>query len=320
MKRKLSSIVFGIFAIFLLMGASSQKNTSAATIIDENVISLSGTADAKSTNSPEVEVPLLAGAALDESEVLIPDNYSLLVDEAPISAETQNVMVNGVTYVSLKGMAEEIEPEAAVTWNQSTLTVSVKTEQLALSATHGDQYLVANGRYLYITDKVQTIDGVLMVPLAVLAEAFDATIHWDGATNVTHITEGSGGIVHADAFYNADELFWMSRVIHAESSGESLKGKIAVGNVILNRVNSPVFPNSILGVIAQKNQFSTYRGGRLEHVNPNHSSVIAAKIVLDGGVVEGLHKATYFDSTGGNSWAARNKTCVAVIGGHKFYG
>lgn len=93
---------------------------------------------------------------------------------------------------------------------------------------------------------------------------------------------------------------------------------MAVGNVILNRVNHPSFPNTIEGVLAQKNQFTTYRSGRIANSTPNAQSVIAAKLVLDGGVVEETKNALYFDSTP-NSWAARNRTCIAVIGGHRFY-
>ena len=46
--------------------------------------------------------------------------------------------------------------------------------------------------------------------------------------------------------------------------------------------------------------------------------MIAAKLVLDGGEVEETENALYFDSCS-TSWAARNKTYVATIGGHKFY-
>ena len=95
---------------------------------------------------------------------------------------------------------------------------------------------------------------------------------------------------------------------------------MAVANVVLNRVSNPIFPNSIQGVLAQKNQFSTYKGGKLANRTPNEGSIIAAKLVLDGGVVEEVESALWFDSKCGNSWAARNKTLMATIGGHKFYG
>ena len=93
---------------------------------------------------------------------------------------------------------------------------------------------------------------------------------------------------------------------------------MAVGNVILNRVKHSAFPDTIEGVLAQKNQFTTYQSGRIASSTPNERSVIAAKLVLDGGVVEETKNALYFDSSS-NSWAARNRACVAVIGGHRFY-
>ena len=93
---------------------------------------------------------------------------------------------------------------------------------------------------------------------------------------------------------------------------------MAVGIVVMNRVKSAIYPNTVEGVLAQKNQFSTYQSGRLANRTPNASSVIAAKLVLDGGVVTEVKDALYFDSSS-NSWASRNKECVAVIGNHKFY-
>ena len=91
-----------------------------------------------------------------------------------------------------------------------------------------------------------------------------------------------------------------------------------MGNVVMNRVASPAFPNTVKEVLAQKNQFTTWKNGRLADRSPNEGSVIAAKLVLDGAVVEECEGATFFDSNT-TSWAARNKTCIAVIGNHKFY-
>lgn len=45
------------------------------------------------------------------------------------------------------------------------------------------------------------------------------------------------------------DLYWLSRIISAESRGESLKGQIAVGNVVLNRVEEDDFPDTIPAVI-----------------------------------------------------------------------
>src|SRR5699024_12370625 len=69
----------------------------------------------------------------------------------------------------------------------------------------------------------------------------------------------------------------ISRLIYAESGNQPLEGKIAVGNVVLNRVASPLFPNTVADVIYQPNQFSPAGSGHLSRT-PNAESVVAAKL------------------------------------------
>ena len=116
-----------------------------------------------------------------------------------------------------------------------------------------------------------------------------------------------------------DDLLLLSRVIYRESGNQSLEGQMAVGNVVLNRVADPAFPDTVEGVLAQKNQFSTYKSGVLRKTEPSAKSIIAAKLVLDGGVVKETRGALFFDCTN-NSWAARNKQLIATFGDHNFYG
>ena len=233
-------------------------------------------------------------------------------------AEVVMEIQDGVTYVPLAAMAQFLDESAQISWDSASSVVTVTTGKLSLSAQVGQLYLQANGRYLYLPEKVQMSGGRVTVPLWAVVEAFGATMTWDAATEVVSITRGSGAIQSGDSYYDQEDLFWLSRVIYAESGNQPLEGKMAVGNVVMNRVASPIYPNTVEGVLAQKNQFSTYKSGALADRTPNESSIIAAKLVLDGGEVEETEGAMYFDSNA-NSWAARNKECVAVIGGHKFY-
>ena len=152
-----------------------------------------------------------------------------------------------------------------------------------------------------------------------MAKAFGAAVNYDSATKVTSVTRGSGAIQSGDSYYDQEDLFWLSRVIYRESGNQTMEGQMAVGNVILNRIADPIFPDTVEGVLAQKNQFSTYASGVLAKTDPSQASVIAAKLVLDGGVVEETRGALFFDS-GVNSWASRNREHIATLGGHKFYG
>lgn len=87
---------------------------------------------------------------------------------------------------------------------------------------------------------------------------------------------------------SASELEWLAATIQAEADGESYTGKLAVGTVIMNRVKSSVFPNSIVGVITQTNQFASYRSGKVELIiakGPNSTCMQAAQEVLNGASV-----------------------------------
>ena len=98
------------------------------------------------------------------------------------------------------------------------------------------------------------------------------------------------------------------------AGNQPLDGKIAVGNVVLNRVASPRFPNSVYEVIFQRNQFTPAANGSINRT-PSAESVVAAKLCLDGANTAG--SALYFvNPTVAPGWASRNRPYVATIGAH----
>ena len=121
---------------------------------------------------------------------------------------------------------------------------------------------------------------------------------------------------------DADTLYWLSRIIQAEAGAESYEGKVAVGNVVLNRVNSSAFPNTVWGVIFEYYQgipqFSPVADGTIYNT-PSADSIKAAKAALAGEKPVGA--ATYFfnPAKSAGSWIVQNKTFVTRIGNHVFY-
>ena len=73
----------------------------------------------------------------------------------------------------------------------------------------GQQYMVANGRYLYVPEGVGLTGNRVTVPLSALTEAFDADLKWNGATGTVAVTRGSGGLTPGNQFYNEKDLFWL---------------------------------------------------------------------------------------------------------------
>lgn len=122
--------------------------------------------------------------------------------------------------------------------------------------------------------------------------------------------------------YTENDLYWLSRIIHAEAAGEPYLGQVAVGNVVLNRVASNQFPNSVYGVIFDYHyhipQFSPVQNGAIYQV-PSKISIQAAKEALEGRWVVG--SSTYFfnpDKAKG-LWIVNHKNYVTRIGEHVFY-
>ena len=110
----------------------------------------------------------------------------------------------------------------------------------------------------------------------------------------------------------------LARLINGESRGEPYQGQVAVGAVILNRVKSPNFPNTIAGVIYQKGQFSCVTDGQFDVAIDENSTVYkAAEEAMNGS--DPTNGALYFynPSKTKSKWLFSLKT-TTTIGKHVF--
>lgn len=121
---------------------------------------------------------------------------------------------------------------------------------------------------------------------------------------------------------NSDDVYWLSRIINSEAQGEPYEGQVAVGNVVLNRVKSPEFPNTIYGVIFEyyKNipQFSPVADGTIYNT-PSQSSIQAAKDSLNGSRPVGNSLYFFNPSKSAGTWIVQNRQYITRIGSHNFY-
>lgn len=123
-----------------------------------------------------------------------------------------------------------------------------------------------------------------------------------------------------------DEFEVLCRIVEAEAGGEDMNGRILVANVILNRVESKSFPNTIEGVVFQKNngtfQFSPIRDGRYQKVNISKETTEAVKRALAG--EDYSQGALYFVSRKAAApekmrWFDTHLTRLLEYGGHEFF-
>lgn len=115
---------------------------------------------------------------------------------------------------------------------------------------------------------------------------------------------------------SSSDLNLLARVVHGEARGEPYKGKVAVAAVVLNRVESSSFPNTIAGVVYQSGAFSAVSDGQI-NLTPDSESIRAAQDALNGWDPTGGCLYYYNPNTATDSWI-RTRTVKTVIGRHYF--
>ena len=126
----------------------------------------------------------------------------------------------------------------------------------------------------------------------------------------------SSGSNSGSSSTNSSDINLLSHLIYGESRGEPYTGQVAVGAVILNRVKSSSFPNTIAGVIYQKGAFDAVSDGQI-NLNPDSASKKAAQDAMNGW--DPPYGAIYYfnPSTATNKWIW-SRPMTVTIGKHRF--
>jgi len=124
------------------------------------------------------------------------------------------------------------------------------------------------------------------------------------------------GLSSSSSGYSSSDEWLLAKLIAAEARGESYKGQVAVGAVVLNRVAHPSFPDSVSGVIYQKGAFSCVNDSNWS-VSPNATSQKAARDAINGWDPSGGAIYYYNPRTAKSQWI-RTRPVICTIGNHVF--
>lgn len=108
----------------------------------------------------------------------------------------------------------------------------------------------------------------------------------------------------------------LARIISAEARGEPYSGQVAVGAVVLNRVEHPSFPDTVAGVVYQSGAFDAVLDGQV-NMQPAESSLRAAREAINGSDPSGGAIYYYNPVTATNRWI-RSRPVIITIGKHVF--
>lgn len=338
MKKTLSAVCV-VLTIALAFGIIAQ----AAPLLpdqDEIINLLLSGADETQVADEEYSVPVMCPAEPDspaDGEAPVAEAQQGSAIQTPEPEQGQNnlkiafngvviksvvpILIDGVTYVPFRAFCLETVPGAQITWDPAKNLAYCKAPSLEIEVPYGETYIIANGRVIFRHDPNISIDNKMYVPVRSLAKAIGANVEWRASEMCVNLELTGKPITPASQFYNQNDLLWLARIINAESKYEPLLGKIAVGDVILNRVAHPDFPNSIYEVIFDNRyavQFYPVTSPIIYNT-PSEESIIAAKACLEGFSVS--KSILYFMNPrlAKSNWIVRNCTYVMTIGNHDFY-
>ena len=243
-----------------------------------------------------------------KTEPQVPE--AMYIPEIPTESETDTVLMMP-EQETFTAREEILLPEASPSESDMD-TPPLQTE--AVTTNPKPQQSVAQGTTQTQKPATQTTKPPQTTQKPAQTTGSDIT-----AWNVTYAQAKS--MVKADSAYDDEDLYWLSRIISAEAKGESFTGQIGVGTVVLNRVRSSQFPNTIKGVVFDKQygtQFTPVANGTV-YDTPTQSAVVAAKMCLDGYTLS--DSVLYFlnPRIATSSWIQNNRKYAFRVGNHDFY-
>ncbi len=245
------------------------------------------------------------------------------VNNSYIEMAEEPFLENGITYVPLRFLSDVFNAEN-VRWNSQTKQASVLFDGKNIVVTENSDIASVDGNSVKMNGEAIIRNGRLFVPVRFFAESFGADVNWKQKYYRAEINK-DGVVLPDDVIeqrsYNDDHIYWLAKIIHCESESESIKGKIGVGNVIVNRVLSDEFPDTIYKVIFDTKygvQFQPVLNGTI-YKEPGGESYMAAKLVLEGENTAG--NSLYFlnPRIATNFWIVNNRVFYTSIGNHDFY-
>ena len=249
-------------------------------------------------------------------------------------AQSVPVYIDGLlsarAYVS--GQAVFLPPEAvcaaarlSMSWSEDNGTLTLSVPGAVLTGHKGDGYFEADGRYIYAPDGWLVKGDVLYLPSDAVERLFGVKVSVSAKRDrlelsTDKLTVMSGGASYYELNYDAELLYWLPQIINAEAKFEPLAGQIGVGNVVMNRLSSPDFPDTIFEVIYDTEhtvQFEPISTGGIFQ-EPTEQATIAAYLCLEGYSTVG--GSLYFVNPDyGSGWFDSSLELVETIGHHNFY-
>ncbi|MCX7714898.1 MAG: stalk domain-containing protein [Clostridia bacterium] len=255
---------------------------------------------------------------VDDSQIPI----DIMVNDCYIKTDAKSFLEKNTTYVPVRFVSEALGADEII-WEGDSRSVIISEGETTIKFTIGSRYVYVNSQKIVLENSIRLINDRSFVPVRFVSEILGATVNWNSTYYTVEIKKDGIAVPEnlKNTNYNENDILWLARIIEAESAGEPMNGKIGVGNVILNRVKSSSFPDTIYDVIFDRNfgvQFEPVLNGRIYN-EPSPASIIAAKRALAGENVVGASLYFLNPQIASSLWILENRIFYASIANHDFY-
>lgn len=245
------------------------------------------------------------------------EDVSVTLNGVELAFDSSPYIFEGRTLVPVRTITEAIGAE--VGWDSEQKIITISHDVGILYMRIGSNAYTLNADSYIMETAPEIKDSRTMVPLRFVAETFGFDVGWEADTRtVTLMKEG----VEVDQSlavpsYSQEELLWLARIVYLEGLDIGYEPKLAIANVVLNRVKSDLFPDTVYGVIKDDNyaiQFPPAHRSSFDSLVPDAQSLEAAGDALSGS--NNIENCLYFNNSP-FKWKADD--LYTVIEGEYFY-
>ncbi|MBC7958235.1 MAG: cell wall hydrolase [Vallitaleaceae bacterium] len=233
-----------------------------------------------------------------------------------VPTTAQSYTQNKIVYVPLRVFIDALAIDN-LQWIKEENSAIFEYQNKTIQFFMNQNRVIVNG-HEYETEALPKLqDGVAMVPLDFLATNLGCTLKWNQQLQFVYITKADVTVKRNNTGYTPEDVLWLARIVQVEASDTSYECKLAIANVVLNRVKSGIFPGTVHDVIFQAGRFPQFPPAHKESfsvLSPARSNILVAKRALNG--ENNISKCLYFNN---RPFSSKSDDLYSTIDGEYFY-
>jgi len=241
------------------------------------------------------------------------------VNDMIIKMDSNPYIEEDRTMVPIRTVVEALGTNDVI-WNEALRSATIVVGEKTLT------FMIDSMNY-WVNDEVKTmgvapviVDGRTMLPLRIIAEELSFDVHYNPVIRTVAINNPSA-VVSQDLIatnqYNYEDILWLARIVRVEAYSIGYEAKLAVANVVLNRVKSGRFPMTVKEVIFDTKYTTQFPPAHRESfltLEPDLESWAAAKNALDGS--NNIGQSLFFNH---KPFPKKSSDLYRIINGQYFY-